>query len=263
MASQYRALATAREKVSPMETAVIDFVPWGLDATWPSQRWLELVDGRRDSPPRGARLGHASESAMVLVCTYPRSRFDAEMPGTGADLVRELAFESTFALINFALHQIKGAGQRPDGLVGSLVSYANQQADQYPDWGTAYWGIGQGGHPGPAGHVGQASQASQPGFGFSPQPASGLRGGLRLEMAEARTTALAGWQSGFSTGDPDSYIVVHACGVGLDHLQLTQVSDPASYGLTAGPPVLGEMHWELWPSQQDLRYDDLARLVAG
>src|ERR1700689_677296 len=131
MASQYRALATAREKVSPMETAVIDFVPWGLDATWPSQRWLELVDGRRDSPPRGARLGHASESAMVLVCTYPRSRFDAFFPGTGADLVRELAFESTFALINFALHQIKGAGQRPDGLVGSLVSYANQQADQY------------------------------------------------------------------------------------------------------------------------------------
>ena len=69
----------------------VDFTPWGLEATWPSRRWLELVDGRRDGPPKGVWLGHASESAMVLVCTYPRPRFDAEMPGTGADLVRELA----------------------------------------------------------------------------------------------------------------------------------------------------------------------------
>lgn len=248
-----------------METEVIDFVPWGLDATWPSRRWIELVDGRRDGPPKGARLGHASESALVLVCTYPRPRFDAEMPGTGADLVRELAFESTFALINFALHQIKGGERRPEGLVGSLVSYANQQADRYPDWGTAYWGIGPGGSAGHDGDgaAGRGGQAGRHGFGLPQQAGSGLRGSLRLDMAEARTTALAGWQSGFSIGDPDSYIVVHACGVDLDRLQLTRVNDPAGYGLTVGPPALGEMHWELWPSQQEMRYDDLARLVAG
>ena len=133
-----------------METAAIDFVPWGLEATWPSRRWLEPVDGRRDGPPRGVRLGHASDSALLLVCTYPRARFDAEMPGTGADLVRELAFEATFALINFALHQIKVPGGRPAGLVGSLVSYASQQADRYLDWDTTYWGMDPAGQAGAA-----------------------------------------------------------------------------------------------------------------
>lgn len=274
-----------------METAAIDFVPWGLDATWPSRRWLELVDGRHDGPPRGVRLGHASDSALVLVCTYPRARFEAEMPGTGADLVRELAFESTFALINFALHQIKVPGARPDGLVGSLVSYANQQADRYPDWGTAYWRIGQ---EGVAGGIGQGSQAVpnarlgqsdpagqdyQPGQHYQPglnrQPRQGGQvgsqdvlswrsdGGQRVSTTEARTTTLASWQSGFSIGDPDTYIVVHACGISLDHLLLARVADPAGYALTAGPPLLGEMHWELWPNQQELGYDDLARLVAS
>jgi hypothetical protein len=213
-----------------METAAIDFVPWGLEAAWPSRRWLEPVDGRRDGPPRGVRLGHASDSALVLVCTYPRFRFDAEMPGTGADLVRELAFETTFALINFALHQIKEPGGRPAGLVGSLVSYANQQADRYLDWGTTYWGMASNGPPGPAAWPGQAV---------------------------ARTIGLGGWRSGFSIANADAYIVVHACGVSLDHLLLTPATDPSAYGLEAEPPLLGQMHWELWPNHQELSYDDL------
>jgi hypothetical protein len=209
-----------------METAAIDFVPWGLEATWPSRRWLEPVDGRRDGPPRGVRLGHASDSALLLVCTYPRARFDAEMPGTGADLVRELAFEATFALINFALHQIKVPGGRPAGLVGSLVNYASQQADRYLDWDTTHWGMSTGG-------------------------------------AVARTIGLGGWRSGFSIANPDAYIVVHACGVSLDHLLLTPVTDPLAYGLAAEPPLLGKMHWELWPNHQELSYDDLALPVGA
>jgi hypothetical protein len=189
------------------------------------------------------------------------------MPGTGADLVRELAFESTFALINFALHQIKVPGARPDGLVGSLVSYANQQADRYPDWGTAYWRIG---HEGVAGGIGQGSPAV-PNARLGQSDPAGQQdvlswrsdGGHRVSTTEARTTTLASWQSGFSIGDPDTYIVVHACGISLDHLLLARVADPAGYALTAGPPLLGEMHWELWPNQQELGYDDLARLVAS
>jgi hypothetical protein len=219
-----------------MKTAAIDFVPWGLEAAWPSRRWQELVDGRRDGPRRGVRavrLGHANDSAMVLVCTYPRARFDAEMPGTGADLVRELAFETTFALINLVLHQVKVPGRRPDGLVGSLVSYASLQADRYQDWGTTLWGMGH------------------------------EYAGRRTDGAVARTTALGGWRSGFSLADRDAYIVVHACGASLDQLLLTPVTDPSSYGLAAEPPLLGDMHWELWPNHQEIGYDDLALLVGA
>ena len=128
-----------------MDTLAIDFVPWGLEAAWPSRCWVEPILGRREDPPRGIRLGHASDAAMVLTCTFPRRRFDAEVAGAGADPIREVAFETTFALINLALHQIRVPGARPDGLVGSLVQFANQQADRYQDWASTHWGLEEAG----------------------------------------------------------------------------------------------------------------------
>ncbi len=204
-----------------METSPVDFIPWGLEAPWPARRWLELIDGRRHDPPRGARLGHASDSAMVLVCTFARDRFDAEVSGTGSDPVRELAFETTFAQINLALHQVRVPQERPDGLIGSLVSYANSRADRYLEWSATHWGV-----------------------------------------ESARTTALAGWQSGFSLAYPDAYVVVHACGIGIEQLRLFPVTDLAAYELSTDPLAPGTMHWELWPSRPELGYDDLARLLA-
>ena len=123
-----------------METSAIDFTPWGLIADWPVRRWAEPIHGRRDQVARGVRLGHASDSAMVLICTYPRSRFDDEVSGVGSDPVREIAFETTYAQINLALHQIRTPGARPDGLIGSLVRYASQQADRYREWPSVQWG---------------------------------------------------------------------------------------------------------------------------
>src|SRR5271166_4586163 len=123
-----------------METAGIDFIPWGLDADWPSRRWLEPIHGRHGEAVRGVRLGHASTSAMVLTCTYPRNRFGEPAAATQAEPVREIAFETTYAQINLALHQINAPGDRPDGLIGSLVKYASQQADRYEEWHAALWG---------------------------------------------------------------------------------------------------------------------------
>ena len=124
-----------------MESCAIDFVPFGLDAGWPSRRWMEIIRGRRDEAVKGVRLGHASASAMVLVCTYPRARFDSEVSVSESDPIRELAYETTFAQINLALHQIRTPGARPDGLIGSLVRYAGQQADRYRDWPGTHWGV--------------------------------------------------------------------------------------------------------------------------
>ena len=125
--------------VSRMEIAAIDFSAFGLDADWPSRRWLELIHGRGELI-RGVRLGHASTSAMVLVCTYPHSSFGE--PGAAAmlDPIREIAFETTYAQVNLALHQIRTPGARPDGLISSLVRYASEQADRYREWPNSHWG---------------------------------------------------------------------------------------------------------------------------
>lgn len=123
-----------------MEAKAFDFMAWGLDADWPALRWIEPIYGRRGQPVRGVRLGHADDSAMVLTCTYPRTRFDFEAKGCGADPVREIAFETTYAQVNLALHQIREPAERPDGLVGSLVNHASQEADRYRDWTAARWG---------------------------------------------------------------------------------------------------------------------------
>jgi hypothetical protein len=205
-----------------METSAIDFVPLGLAADWPSRCWLEPIHGRGDVPVRGLRLGHASASAMVLTCTFPRTRFDEEVSATGSDPIREIAFETTYAQINLVLHQIRTPGERPEGLIGSLVRYASQQADRYRDWPNAQWGA-----------------------------------------ETAMTTRLASWQSGFSLAYPDVYVVAHACGIGIDELQLTPASDLSGYDLSKDPLEIGAMHWELWPSRPELGYDDLTRTLVA
>jgi hypothetical protein len=126
--------------VSRMEIAAIDFSPLGLDADWPSRRWLELIHGRRGESVQGVRLGHASTSAMVLACTYPRSSFGDPAAATVLDPIREIAFETAYTQVNLALHQIRAPGARPDGLIGSLVRYAGQQADRYREWPETHWG---------------------------------------------------------------------------------------------------------------------------
>jgi hypothetical protein len=206
--------------VSRMETAAIDFSPWGLDADWPSRRWLELIHGRPGEAARGVRLGHASTSAMVLTCTYPRSRLGEEVVATGLDPIREVAFETTYTQVNLALHQIRTPGARPDGLISSLVRYASDQADRYREWPSAHWGA---------------------------------------EVASM--TRLASWQSGFSLDYEDVYVIVHACGIAIDQLELAQVSDLTDYHRDVDPVEAGAMHWELWASRPELAYDDLTRTL--
>src|SRR5271165_4337276 len=206
-----------------MEMSAIDFAPWGLDADWPCRRWVEPSYGRRDGLVRGVRLGHASATAMVLSCTYPRTRVDDEVDPTSSDPVREIAFEATYTQINLALHQIRTPGSRPDGLIGSLVRYASQQADLYRDWPSTYWGA-----------------------------------------ETASTTSLASWQSGFSLDYPEVYVIVHACGIGIDRIRLKSVgADMPGYGLSEDPLDIGAMHWELWPSRPELGYDDLTRTLVA
>jgi hypothetical protein len=217
------AAATEREKVSRMEMTAIDFAPWGLDADWPTRRWLEPVYGRRDDLARGIRLGHASDSAMVLICTFPRARFDDDVNATGGDPVHEIAFETTYTQINLALHQIRTAGARPDGLIGSLVRYASQQANRYADWPTTRWG---------AESASTTSLASwQSGFSLAYPDVYVIAHACGIGIDELCLTRAGDSMRGY------------------DH--------------SADPLELGAMHWELWPSRPDLGYEDLARMLVA
>lgn len=204
-----------------METSAIDFTAWGLEADWPSLRWIELLPGRGGRPARGVRLGHASDSAMVLTCTYPRALVDSEARAWAFDPVREIAFETTYTQANLALHQLSKPDARPDGLIGSLLSHARQQANSHPDWPVSKWG-----------------------------------------EQEASTTRLANWQSGFSVGYPDAYVVVHACGIELTEIRLVTIADLSSYEFNEDPAGPGAMHWELWQSRPEAGYEDLAATLA-
>lgn len=204
-----------------MEISVIDFTALGLAADWPSLRWIETLYGRRGHPALGVRLGHAGASAMVLISSYPRARLDEEAAACGFDPLREIAFETTYTQVNLVLHQITDHAARPDGLIGSLVGLARQQADRYREWSVTRW--------------------------------SGK---------EARTVGLASWQSGFSAAWPEFYVTVHACGVGIDDIELTDAGDLSDYEFSGDPAEPGAMHWELWPSRPDVRYDELAESLA-
>jgi hypothetical protein len=204
-----------------METSVTEFTAWGLTADWPSVRWVELIPGRHGRPVRGVRLGHANDSSMVLTCTYVRGRVDDEAMTWGFDPVREIAFETTYTQANLALHQISKQAERPDGLVSSLISHAGQRADGYHDWPVTRWG----------------------------EP-------------EARvTTSLASWRSGFSLGYPDSYVIVHACGVDIEQIELELVDDLSGYEVADDPADAGAMHWELWSARPDFGGSELAAML--
>ncbi len=202
-----------------METAVTDFTAWGIAADWPSLRWIESIQGRGDEPAKGVRLGHASDTAMVLTCTYPRARVDHEASVWGFDPVAEIAFETTYTQANLALHQVKPA-ERPEGLVGSLVSHAYQRAKSFREWPVTRWG----------------------------------------EQA-ASTSSLASWQSGFSLDYPDAYVIVHACGIGIEQVEPVKLTDLSGYERSKDPTGLGDMHWELWPARPDFSCEELTAML--
>ena len=55
---------------------------------------------------------------------------------------------------------------------------------------------------------------------------------------------------------------MHACGIGIDEIQLVSVSDEMpGYDVGEDPLAIGAMHWELWHSRPELGYDDLTRTL--
>ena len=179
----------------------INFTLQGLDAQWPSRRWLDLLDGPAVGPPTGVWLGNASESASLYIGTYPRTRFDPRMVDEGDDPLNEIALSVTFQQINRILFQLRLRRDGRAGLVRALKRYAEERAHEYRVWRLAEW---------------QATSAQD-------QTSRHLR---------AHVTTLAGWESGFATTEC-SYIAAHAYGMTLDNLRITPVLDSSAYGFNA------------------------------
>lgn len=211
---------------------IVDFVPEGLDGRWPS-RWLDFLEGPSTGPFYGVFLGHASTSATIYVCTYPRSRFEAEMtPPTDGDPLRELAFNSVHHMINRVIAQVGLAGTQRDSLTRLLTQYSNSRATEYQAWGTVKW------------HVTTAESAA--------------------EEIDARTTSLADWQAGFAVAG-DIYVSVASYGIALDNISLVPVFDSTVYGFSFDDARLPQHAASAVPGS-DIRatlHNDLANLMAG
>ena len=177
----------------------IDFIPMGIDAQWPSRRWLDFLEGPAAGPFWGIVLGYSSESVALYVGTHPRSRFDNEMARPGDDPVREIAFSAAHQMINRVLAGVDITGGKRSRLVTLLTQYSVKRAEEHQAWKTIRWSL----------------------------PLASLATG----EVRAKVTSLAGWNASFSLVG-DRYITAVSYGIPLDDLAFTQVSDPVLYGFT-------------------------------
>jgi hypothetical protein len=209
----------------------IDFTLQGLDAQWPSRRWLDFLDGPASGPPTGAWLGNADESASVYIGTYPRARFDNRMVDRGDDPLREVALSVTFQQINRILFQLRSRKSRRAGLIEALKQYAEDRAYEYPAWRTVQWQV-----------TGTKDQA----------------GG----QLQAYRTTLAGWESGFAAM-AGSYVAAQAYGMTLDNLRIKPVLDSSAYGFSLDNAQMPPTLMTSVPGTDALAHlpQDLARLL--
>jgi hypothetical protein len=178
----------------------IDFTLQGLNAEWPSQRWLDFLDGPSAGPPVGVWLGNSGETASLYLATYPQARFDEYAVRPGDDPLKEMAHAVTFMQINRILFQLRLREDWCASLLGPLKQYAESRAEGYLAWRTVRW---------------QATSSED-------------QVGEELQVA---STTLAGWESGFGVTS-HSYVAAHAYGMTLDNLRIAPVPDSSVYGFT-------------------------------
>ncbi len=189
-----------------MRPEPLDFVPYGAAGSLPSaHRWLEFLEGPSAGPPTGIMLGHASESALLFVSTYPRSRFDAAMaPDDKKRQLQEVAFSVTHRLINCVLVELALHGDERSRLIRSLARFADEQAVNYRGWSSDRW---------------QLKMTDE-----------------QSETADAFVISLAGWQARFTAAHPYLYIAAHAYGADLAELALSPVTETSAYNFEAAAP---------------------------
>jgi hypothetical protein len=186
----------------------VDFSVYGLDASWPGQRWFEYYQSRNGDHAWAVGLGHRSAdgSGGVIVSALRRTHYDVTSQHGEVDPLVEIAFDGAVRLGNATLPEVDGPG--PRGLLTALVDHMQYQSEHYRDWPVAKWQV-------------DGNLITEPVLNFAD-----------------------GWMT-FTDAVPDVYLIVLGLDIRLSSsLNVTRVSDLRAYGFNSkarlSPSLLAE-----------------------
>jgi hypothetical protein len=178
----------------------IDFPVYGLDASWPGSRWLEMFGDVIGGPVRWISLGHQSlaEESVIFVQTYSRPLTDIQAAEIGQSPLEQVAAATAFMLINVTL-PVESL-PRPAGLDKALTEHADEHSSQYAQWPTVRWRV--------------AAQA-----------------------VAARVWHFAGGWAGFSDAADGVYLAAVGVGAAPEDLSLALLQDGSAYHFDLDRPL--------------------------
>ena len=117
------------------------FPVYGLDASWPGARWLDLFGDQIGDQPRWVALGHetADGQSLIMVSTYSKPPTDAQAARARQPPWQDVAFDAAHILINVTLPA--QSVRRPDGFLPLLTEHAEHAAGQSAHWPTVHWRV--------------------------------------------------------------------------------------------------------------------------
>jgi hypothetical protein len=102
----------------------VDFPLYGLEASRPGSRWLELFGDAIGDPVNWVVLGHRSLNgeSVIVVETFSQPRTDVLVSASGQPPLQYVAHYAANTLINVTL-PVQSV-PRPDGLLQALADYS-------------------------------------------------------------------------------------------------------------------------------------------
>jgi hypothetical protein len=125
----------------PSSSPPVAFPVYGLDASWPGARWLDLFGDEIGDPPRWVALGHQTVNgqSLIMVNTYSGPPTDAQAARSGQPPGQDVAFDAAHRLINLTL-PVQSV-PRPDGFLPLLTERAVLAAGQHARWPAVRWTV--------------------------------------------------------------------------------------------------------------------------
>jgi hypothetical protein len=119
----------------------VDFPVYGLDASWPGSRWLEMFGEAIGDPVHWVTLFHQSlgGESVIAVETFSRLRTDALMSRSDETPLQHVAHYAGNTLINVTLPE--RSEPWPDGFLPTLSNYAYEHSRQCAQWPLARWRV--------------------------------------------------------------------------------------------------------------------------
>jgi hypothetical protein len=119
----------------------VDFPVYGLDASWPSVRWLELFGEALGDPVDWVCLGHQNPdgASLVYVETFSRERTDVLVARSLESAMQHVASYAAALLANVTLPV--DSLPRPDGFYRALIGLTEERSGKYVEWPEVRWQV--------------------------------------------------------------------------------------------------------------------------